>query len=140
MKYSTNAPTQGVPHLGSAIMPRMTRPAQAWNSRGQVSGSPGTTAIPIRGPEGVPHDMTAIASGGLYYSAGVPNVIYPSIYYENNRPKIHAPVSVKSDNQMPVPAKRAPNVILSDPFRARKGGQKQLKQPQVVQRFPGMYS
>lgn len=141
MRYTTLAPTHGVPHLGSAIMPRLTRTFAGWSSRGRISGSPGTTAIPIKGPEALHQSTNDLANVGAYYSRVAPNVIYPSIYYENDAAlhKEHAPVSRLSDNQMPVPATRAPNVIVASPYRSRKGGQRQVQQPQVVQKFPGMF-
>jgi hypothetical protein len=138
MKFLVHAPTDGPAHVGAALTPHMNRSVWAWSSRGKVSGSPGTTAIGISGPN-IPGGVVPLANVGQFASRFAPNVFYPPIYYENDRPKEHAPVSIFSDNQMPVPALRAPNVIKSNPYKARKGGQRQVKQPQIVQRFPGMY-
>jgi hypothetical protein len=138
MRYLVHAPTKGVPYLGSVLTPRMTRTYAGWSSRGQIYGQPGTQAIAIRGPEGLHSGTNDLINVGISRSADAPNVIYPSLYWEASKIKEHAPVSRISDNQMPVPAKRAPNVLVSSPYLARKGGQRQVYQPQVVQTWRGM--
>jgi len=139
MRYYVQAPThQNVPYLGSALMPRMNRTYAGWSSRGKVYGQPGTQAIHIDGIGSQPGPD--LASVGTSYSQMAPNVIFPPLYWEADAPldKEHAPVSRKSDNQMPVPALRPANVLTFDPYRARKGGQRQVYQPQVVQTWRGM--
>lgn len=142
-RFFTHAPTNGVPPtLGSAITPSMTRTYAGWSSRGKVSGSPGTRGIPVSDPEAVREDVNSLANVGQFSTACAPNLIFPAIYYENDAPqdKEHAPVSRVSDNQMPVPATASAKYYTANPYRARLGGQRQVVQPQVVQRFPGMYS
>lgn len=140
VRYTTYAPTYGTPHLGSALTPALTRTYAGWSSRGQIFGAPGTLAIPVADPAAIREDVNSLASGGVFNTACAPNFIYPSIYFENSPPdqKEHAPVSIKSDNQMPVPAVRAPNVLVFAPYRARKGGQRQVYQPQVIQTWRGL--
>lgn len=136
MRYAVNTPDVGR-YTGSALMPTFTRPAGAWSSRGPIVGNPGTRAIPAPAPR-LDQGNVGRANMGISRSSDAPNVIYPSLYWEASSPHEHAPVSRVSDNQMPVPAVRPPNVIIAAPLRARKGGQRQVYQPQVVQSFPGM--
>lgn len=138
MKYLVHAPTNTGQHLGSVLTPIPARPAVSWYSRGKVYGQPGTQGINVSGPSGVPQDTTARANMGVSRSSDAPDLIYPSLYWENDSPKECAPVSVVSDNQMPVPAGRPANIIVMNPLQARIGGQRQVFQPQVVQTWRGM--
>jgi hypothetical protein len=87
-------------------------------------------------------NLTAMATVGVLNDPLTPNYWFPAIYFENDHPlhKEKAPVSINSDNQMPVPAGRPPQRVLFNPYKARKGGQRQVVQPQVVQRWKGMFS
>ena len=96
MRLQTQDPTG---KLGAAALPLPAKLAQAYQSARIVHGSPGTEAIPAPRPGGVPQDWSVRISG----SASAPNVWYPGLYYERG-PLEHAPVSVLSDNQLPVPA------------------------------------
>lgn len=139
MRFHVHAPTNGsAPPLGSALTPHMTRTYAGWSSRGQIFGQPGTMGIPVGDPAAVREDVNSMAAVGTFSTQCAPNLIFPSIYYEANNPKEHAPVSRISDDQMPVPAKRAPNNLVFRPYRSRKGGQRQVYQPQVVQTWRGM--
>lgn len=137
-RYIVHAPTKGVPHLGSVLTPHMNRTYAGWSSRGRIHGAPGTQMIPAPDPAAVREDMNSLAAVGTFMSAYAPNAIYPTIYFENDAPadKEKFPASVFSDNQMPVPALRPGHKVPAQPYRARKGGQSQVVQPQVVQRFP----
>jgi hypothetical protein len=137
MRYLVHAPSDGR-YLGSAIAPGLTRPAGAWSSRGPIAGAPGTVGIPAPAPY-VEQNNAGMASMGTSRSQDAPNIIFPALYFENSHPHEHAPVSRTSDNQMPVPAVRPANVIIAAPLKARKGGQRQVYQPQVIQKFPGLY-
>lgn len=139
MRFYVHAPTQGVaPHIGSALTPRMNRTYAGWSSRGPIYGQPGTQAVRIDGIAEQPGPD--LASGGTRHSGTAPDVIFPSLYWEASPAwdKEKFPGSVFSDNQMPVPAVRAPNVIKAAPYVSRKGGQRQVYQPQVVQTWRGM--
>lgn len=88
--------------LGAAAMPVPAHDARAFQSRGHIVGQPGTQAVPAPAPPAVPQGW----AGRLHTSTsmGVPDVIYPSLYYYGRSAMTYAPVSVVSDNQMPVPA------------------------------------
>lgn len=136
--YIVHAPTKGVPPLGAVMTPHMNRTFAGWSSRGKVHGAPGTQAINAPDPAAIREDVNSYASVGQFSTQNAPNVIYPPLYYENDHPldKEKFPASVFSDNQMPVPAIRRGYKYPMDPYRARHGGQAQVVQPQVVQRFP----
>lgn len=141
MRYSVHAPThtgETSYHLGSALMPHLTRPAQSWSSRGLIAGFPGTLGIVAPSAQGVPQEVTPMATMGVSRSSTAPNRWYPSLYWVAGADQEHAPVSIKSDNQMPVPAIRPANVIPFNTYKTRKGGQRQVIQPQVVQQWLGM--
>lgn len=139
MRYVVHVPPRGVaPPLGAAITPRMTRTYAGWSSRGPIFGAPGTRAISAPDPAAIRHDVTSLAAVGQFSTPCAPDVIFPAIYYEASPPleKEKFPASVFSDNQMPVPAQRPGNTVIAQPYVSRKGGQRQVVQPQVVQRFP----
>lgn len=139
-RYFVHAPARGVPPLGSVMTPPMTRTYAGWSSRGKIHGAPGTKPVPAPDPSAIREDVNSFATMGQFSTLYAPNVIFPPLYWEAESPadKEKFPGSVFSDNQMPVPAKRAPNVIVAKPYRARKGGQRQVTQPQVVQRWRGL--
>lgn len=120
------------------MTPHMTRTYSTWSSRGRIHGAPGTQRIPVSDPAGVREDVNSLAAIGQFSSACAPNEIYPAIYYENDPPllKEKFPGALMSDDQMPVPALRPGYKIPADPYRSRKGGQRQVVQPQVVQLWP----
>lgn len=141
MRFTTYAPTRGVRHIGSALTPVMNRTYAGWSSRGRIFGQPGTMGINAPDPAATPgHERTAMASGGVFSTKDAPNLIFPALYYENDAPlhKEHAPVSRISDDQMPVPAQRGRNVYTADAYKPRLGGQRQVYQPQVQQRWLGL--
>jgi hypothetical protein len=137
VKYLVHAPTNGTaPPLGAALTPSMTRTYAGWSSRGQIFGQPGTMGIPVSDPAAIREEVNSMASMGQFSSQWAPDIIFPPLYYEAGNPHEHAPVSRISDDQLPVPAGRPQNVLVYAPYRARKGGQRQVVQPQVVQTFP----
>lgn len=140
-RFTVHAPTRGVPYLGTVLTPSMTRTYAGWSSRGKVFGQPGTMGIPVSDPAAIREDVNSLASVGTFSSACAPNVIFPPLYWEADSPqdKEKFPGSLTSDDQMPVPAGRPGNYITAKPYLARHGGQKQVVQPQVVQRWAGMY-
>lgn len=137
-RYVVYAPTNGVPPLGSVMTPHLNRTPSTWSSSGRVHGAPGTQMIPAPDPSAIREDVNSLASVGQFSTACAPNAIWPAIYFENDAPldKEKFPGSVFSDNQMPVPALRPGHKVPAKPYVARKGGQRQVVQPQVVQRFP----
>jgi hypothetical protein len=142
VRYTVNAPTgTGHRYLGSALTPPLIRPSIGYASRGRVSGHPGTLRIPMPAPPALHSGVNDLVNVGISRTSDAPPFFLPSVYYENGNAygdHEHAPVSTRSDNQMPVPALRPANVLVFDPYRARLGGQRQVVQPQVVQRWLGM--
>lgn len=142
MKFLVHAPIDGTaPPMGSSLTPSLTRTYAGWSSRGIIFGQPGTMAITIQDPAALHYNIVNLANIGTFYTGVAPNVIYPPIYYENDSPlnKTVKSVARFSDNQMPVPAGRAQNQVTYSAYRARHGGQFQIPQPQVVQKFrPGL--
>lgn len=128
--------------LGVAQVPIRAQGGQSYQSRGMINGSPGTMPIPAPKPP-MPQELTGLAQdGGYHRSSDAPAVWYPGIFYQNNTtdPPEHAPVSVLSDNQMPMPAVNPlgpPAVLMGRP---RLGGQFQLSQRAVSPTFPNMAS
>ncbi len=127
--------TGGNAVLGAAALPLPARPAQAFQSLGIIDGQPGTQRIPAPRP-----DVPQAYNRALHRSSDAPAEWYPAIYYECRGPDglEHAPVSVLSDNQMPLPAidpRGKPGVQMGRP---RIGGQFSLNQPKPVPRFPSM--
>ena len=95
--------------LRGASLPIPAGRSYAMQSRGIISGSPGTMPIPAPPPAGIPQDKTGLAQGNHdSRSSDSPNVWFPAIYYEagtlENTYWAGGTVSVFSDNQMPMPA------------------------------------
>jgi len=127
--------------LGAAAIPIRARGASDYASRGIINGSPGTAAIPSPRPGAVPQDATALAQdGGYHRSSDAAPVWYPGIYFENNtteRPE-HAPVSILSDNQMPLPAVNPLGPPAAMMGRPRLGGQFQVANRASTPAFPSL--
>ena len=117
-----------------ALLPVPAGDARAFQSRGVVNGYPGTRRTP-QPPSGLPQDKTGQANQGVSRSADGPNWRTPGLYWTDQRAMDRAPVSVLSDNQMPVPAQdpaRLPAVVMPGPA---VGGQKQAANPYVAPKF-----
>ena len=127
--------------LGAAQLPIRARGAADYASRGIIDGSPGTQAMPAPRPAAVPQDKVPLAIGGGYHrSSQAPQFWYPGVYYERPGPGgyEHAPVSVLSDNQMPMPAidpLGRPSVSMGRP---RLGGQYQVTGHKAVPMYLNM--
>lgn len=142
MRFYVHAPSAGTaPPVGAALTPSLTRTYAGWSSRGRIFGQPGTMPIHMPDPAGMPDEsLAAMASVGAFSTYQAPNVIYPPLYFENDAPdnKQVKSVAAFSDNQMPVPAGRPANTLVFSPYRPRHGGQRQVAQPQAIQRWrPG---
>lgn len=139
MRFVTYAPTDGRRSVGAALAPTMTRTYAGWSSRGKVFGQPGTMGVQAPNPAAIPYnEKTAMASaGGFFASQNAPDLIFPAIYYEADSPrqKEKFPGSINSDNQMPVPAQIGRKSYTIGAYKPRLGGQRQVPQPQVVQRW-----
>lgn len=148
--------------LGAAQVPLPAGRSYAMQSRGIISGSPGTMAIPAPRPAATPQDNTALAQGNHdSRSSDSPNVWYPGVYYEKgtleNTYWAGGTVSVFSDNQMPMPALnplgppaagagqfQPASQVSSTPWvamgRPRLGGQYQVRNKKAIPRFQGLGS
>ena len=95
----------------SAAVPHLNRMAasSAFMYKDGVTGQPGTQAIPVNTRGTVPSpDIGDVALMGLSRSSDCPDVFYPNLYYARPQaqfwPGAGMPVSIRSDNLMPVPA------------------------------------
>lgn len=122
----------------SAIMPHMTRLAAsgAMQYKDGVTGQPGTMPISAPGP-GVRQEAAGQALMGLSRTSDCPPYFLPNLYYARPQrdywPGAGMPVSVRSDNLMPVPATdpRGIPARLATPLNMR--GSRQIRAtPQVV--------
>jgi hypothetical protein len=127
----------------TALTPAYTRyaasGAQAY--KGQVSGQPGTQAIPVRPLDKVPSpDAGDIALMGLSRSSDAPNVFYPNQYYNrapiSEPPGAGMPVSVYSDNLMPVPAADPRGIPSTQYMPINQRGQAQIQSRPLLPRWP----
>ena len=108
-----------------------------------VTGQPGTQAIPVRSRDSVPSpDPGDIAMMGLSRSSDAPDVFYPNLYWARPQagfwPGAGMPVSVTSDNLMPVPAvdPRGIPATLANPLMIR--GQSQIQQRPNLPMWPNV--
>jgi hypothetical protein len=125
----------------AAAMPNLTRPpGSATQYKDGLTGHPGTVQAPGPGP-GVPTGPVAQAQGGLSYTAYCPG-FYPNLYYARPqaayRPGAGMPISVASDNLMPIPATdpRGLNAPLQVPVTMR--GVRQIRQPASLVQWPSV--
>ena len=132
MRFASHGPTDHPSAAGLIPVPAL--PAQGYQSRGIISGSPGIAKVPAPSPGGVPQSYNR----ALHRSSDAPDYWLPSLYSARGELE-HAPVSVVSDNQMPVPAidpRGKPAVMLRGPlFR----GQRQVRSNKNNVSFPSMY-
>ena len=120
----------------AAVTPHFTRPAGsgAMQYKDGVTGRPGTTAIPVR-PVIPSPDIGDKAQAGISRSSDAPDAFYPNQYWARPEraywPGAGMPVSVQSDNLMPVPATdpRGIGAIMAEALGiARSLGITQIKQ------------
>jgi hypothetical protein len=109
--------------------------------KNEVTGQPGTQGIPTGLPEfgaqGQVVNGVSVRGAGAGYNQGsgtMPDVWFPQKYYERRLTET-PPVSVYSDNQMPVPA-FDPRGVAAVMFRPPQFlGQAQLAQPKTLPRW-----
>jgi|SRR5215469_3852875 len=93
----------------AAVTPNLTRAAGGGSQqyKDRVTGQPGTLPIPADGP-GVEQGHAAQARMGRHRTSDAPRFWLPNLYYAGPDrdfwPGAGMPVSVRSDNLMPVPA------------------------------------
>ena len=127
----------------SAFLPVPAATTAVFNFKGGVVGQPGTQGIPAPVPE-VPFNRDISAwpfAGGYSNSGSMPQVWYPSLYYQRSldipgAEVITGDMRIESDNQLPVPA-RLPTgraAMLSRPPQFL--GQRQVKAQKAFPRWP----
>ena len=102
----------------TAFTPIPARNASAYMYKGEVTGQPGTQAVPCGLPEfglqGMTVNGVSVRGGGAGYNQGSnlqPLAWYPQQYYQRTllgpgqESSFAGGVSIWSDNQMPVPAR-----------------------------------
>jgi hypothetical protein len=115
-------------------------PGSAMQYKDGVTGRPGTFPVPSPGP-GVPRGPVALAMGGFSFTAYCPG-FYPNQYWARPEAAYHPgagmPVSVFSDNLMPVPATdpRGVPAPLQVPVSLR--GNQQIRQPPTLIQWPAV--
>ena len=124
----------------AAVMPALVRMAAsgAQQYKDGLTGQPGTQAVPVH-PVIPSPDTGDKAMSGISRSGDAPDHFFPNLYYARPQrgywPGAGMPVSVRSDNLMPVPAvdPRGIPARLAVPVVQR--GQKQVRQPQARPRW-----
>lgn len=124
--------------LRGALLPIPAKDAGGWQSRGPVYGSPGTTRITAPAP--FPGTDLSLVAQSMEGNIGEPSSKFswwtPGVYWVRaTRNGSRAPVSVFSDNQMPVPAvdpRGRPGVVMPGPIML---GQTQVANPRVAPKF-----
>jgi len=130
--------SQAAAKIAPALIPVPAHDAGAWEFRGAVVGSPGTTRIPAPANSalnGIDRNPVAQAQTGWI---GLPSSDFsywrPSIYIQFPRSRVN--VSVFSDNQMPVPAidpRGLPAVAMPGPVMLNHF---QVPNPRKAAKFP----
>ena len=140
MRYTVPGwPSQVIGH--SAVTPHMTRLAGsgARQYKDGVVGQPGTLAIPVH-PEIPSPDWGDKALAGLSRSGDAPNYFRPNLYYARPErdfwPGAGMPISVTSDNLMPVPATDPRGIPARLAQHVARRFNKQIKQPATVTGWP----
>jgi hypothetical protein len=150
------AQAAGGPHIGGtdigpALVPIPAVSFQAWQSRGQIHGAPGTQRIPAPAPfPGYDRELTTFATEGVI---GMPSSMipfwFPQLWYQTDIPAVIPVQKINSTHELPVPAIR-PNVIMvtratnspggigtqSGAFAARLGGRWPIGWPRVLANYP----
>ena len=124
----------------SAVTPHLNRLAGsgAQQYKDGLTGQPGTQAIGVA-PVIPSPDIGDVSQSGISRSGDAPNVIFPNLYWARPQgqywPGAGMPVSLVSDNLMPVPAAdpRGTQMSMSMPIVRR--GQKSILQPQAQPRW-----
>lgn len=113
-----------VPRRGAgAFLPTLTRTgtaSTAAQNQANVSGSPGTVAVPSPRPAA----MTDSQLGGPFNqpSSCAPDVFYPSVYVTRPTALMHFPGLLTCDNVLPVPAIGQSGQPGQTQYRTRIGG------------------
>lgn len=125
----------------AAAMPGLTRPPGSGQQyKDGTTGRPGTAMV-MQGQPGVPGGPVAQAQGGYSFTAYCPG-FYPNLYWAlpeaSYWPGAGQPISVMSDNLMPIPATdpRGIPAPMSVPLSQR--GVNQIRQPATLIQWPSV--
>ena len=137
--------------IGPALIPVPAVSFQAWQSRGQIHGSPGTVPVPAPAPFfRTDQDLAAFASTGRI---GLPSSEFsswrPDVWYQTDIPRTIAVQTINQTHELPVPAIRPQTVMVvrgtnspgginpgSGAFAARIGGRWPIGWPRVMANYP----
>lgn len=129
MRYTMNGPVKAA----GAFMPQMpTTPAGSSGGLVRVFGQPGTMGIAAPRPGALPPVSQVPWTQNSHCS---PDVIFPDLYipFADN---MHAPMLLKSTNELPVPAVNLYNMASVAMRSRRTGTNTQIPQPFVAQSWP----
>lgn len=128
----------------SAVMPHLNRVAGGGSQQFKdgVTGQPGTQRIPTGEPPVPSPDVGDVVNMGLSRSSDAPgNWFLPNLYFARPQrqfwPGAGMPVSVRSDNLMPVPATDPRGIPARLAFPVNPTTARNLAQPARVVRWPG---
>lgn len=135
MRLITQRP-RGGPYSDAALIPPLPLAAgrALWWGASGVVGHPGTARI---------HAPAPGVAGGDRGEAGMPshsspNVILPSLYWQVPNAYTRPRVRIRSNTPLPVPAGNMYNMAGVSMVSRRTGGNTQVTQPGVVQRWPDL--
>lgn len=124
----------------SALTPNLVRLAGsgAQQYKDGVTGQPGTQAIPVD-PTVKDTSAAGQAQMGLSRASDAPRAFYPNLYYARPQrafwPGAGMPVSVTSDNLMPVPAVDPRGIPSTQFMPVRQRGRASITQPALIPRW-----
>lgn len=127
----------------SAVTPNLARAAGGGSMQYKdgVSGHPGTKQVPVGSNTTPSPDAGDKATMGLSRWQDAPPFILPNLYYARPQrqfwPGGGQPVSVMSDNLMPVPATDPRGIPARLAFPVNQRGARNLAQPARVVTWPG---
>ena len=123
----------------AAAMPGLTRPpGSGMQYKDGTTGHPGTARV-MQGDPGVPTGPVAQAMGGYSFTGNCPG-FYPNLYFARPQgqywPGAGMPVSVMSDNLMPVPATDPRSVAAPLAVPLTVSSSRQIRQPPALVQWP----
>jgi hypothetical protein len=127
----------------AAVTPHLNRMAAsgAVAYKDGVTGQPGTQTIPVTGP-GVEQGKSSQARMGLSRTSDAPPWFLPNLYYARPEaafwPGAGMPVSIRSDNLMPVPATDPRGIPARLAIVPARRGNGQIKSFAPVVRWPAV--
>jgi len=127
----------------AAVMPHLNRMAAsgAVQYKDGVTGQPGTQTIPVAGP-GVEQGKAGQAMSGRHRTSDGPPWFLPNLYWARPQasfwPGAGMPVSVNSDNLMPVPATDPRGIPARLAMVPPRRGSAQIKSRTPVVRWPAV--